>query len=65
MHDKNEYIIQIKKIKEALYHGLILLKVHRDIKFNQTAWLKSYIDINTELRKNKKWFQKRFFQVKE
>ena len=65
MHDKNEYIIQIKKIKEALYNGLILLKVHRGIKFNQTAWLKSYIDINTELRKNKKWFQKRFFQVKE
>ena len=38
-------------IKKALNHGLILKKIHRVIQFNQEAWLKEYIYINTELRK--------------
>ena len=40
LHDKNEYVIQIRSLKQALNHGLILEKVHRVIKFNQKAWLK-------------------------
>ena len=33
---------------------LILKKVHRVVQFNQEAWLKEYIDMNTELRKQAK-----------
>ena len=40
-------------LKEALNNGLRLKKVHRIIQFKQKAWLKVYIDMNTELRK--KW----------
>ena len=50
-HDKNEYVIHITNLKQALNHGLVSKNVHRAIKFNQKAWLKSYIDMNTELWK--------------
>ena len=40
LHDKTEYVIHIRNLKQALNHGLILKKVHRVIKFNQKAWLK-------------------------
>ena len=43
-----------KNFKQALNHGLVLKKVHRVIQFNQEAWLKPYIDMNTKLRKEAK-----------
>ena len=46
-HDKTEYFIHIRNLKQVLNHRLVLEKVHRVIKFNQNAWLKPYIDINT------------------
>ena len=54
LFDKTEYVIHIRNLKQALNHELILKKVHRKIKINQNAWLKSYIDMNTTLRKKAK-----------
>ena len=51
LYDKTEYVIHIKNLKQALNHGLILKKVDRVIKFDQNAWLKPYIDMNSKLRK--------------
>ena len=66
LHDKSEYVIHIKNLKQALNHGLILKKVHRVIKFSQKAWLKPNSDMNTKLRqKAKKYFWQRLFQVDE
>ena len=54
MHNKKEYVIHIGNLKQVLNHGLELKKVQNFIKFNQRAWLKSYIDMNTELSENAK-----------
>ena len=54
IEDKEKYVIHIRAIKQALNHGLILKRVCRTIQFNQTAWLKPYIDMNTKLRKEAK-----------
>ena len=54
LHDKTEYVIHTKELKQAFNHGLILKNIHRVIKFNQDAWLKQYIDMNTDLRKKAK-----------
>ena len=50
--DKNNYSVSIFALKQALNHGLILKKVHIVISFRQEAWLKPYIDMNTQLRKH-------------
>ena len=54
LHDKEEYVMYIRILKQALNHGLILKKVHRVIKFNQKAQLKLDIDMNIKLRKKSK-----------
>ena len=41
LHDKTEYLIHIRNVKEALNHRLVLKKYYRGIKFNQEAWLKA------------------------
>ena len=53
-YDKKNYVVYIRSLKQALNHWLVLKKVHSVIKFNQEAWLKEYIDVNTELRKQAK-----------
>ena len=50
LHDKAEYVIHIRYLKQALSDELVLKKVYRVIKFNQNTPLKPYIDMNTDLR---------------
>ena len=62
--NKKKYVVHIKSLKQALNHGLKLKKVHRIIEFNQKAWLKLYIDMNTELRKVAgNHFEKDFYKL--
>ena len=54
----------MRALKQALNDGLILKQVHRVIQFNQKAWMKPYIDMNTKLRKEaKNEIEKDFFKL--
>ena len=64
LHDKNSYVVHIRASKQALNRGLILKKVQGVIQFNQEAWLKEYIDMNIELKKQaKNDLEKDFFKL--
>ena len=68
IHNKENYVIHIEALTQALNHGLKLTKVHRIIQFDQEAWLKPYIDLNTDLRKDAKsdfddFLTKEFFKL--
>ena len=64
LYDKKKYVVHINSLKQALNHGLKFKKIHRIIEFNQKAWLKPYIDMNTELRTlAKNDFEKDLFKL--
>ena len=64
LFNKKKYVVHINTLKQALNHGLKLEKIHRVIEFNQETWLKPYIDMNTELRKEaKNDFEKDFLKL--
>ena len=48
LHVKTDFFIHIRNFKQALNNGLVLKKVHKVIKSNQNAWLKPFIDMNTD-----------------
>ena len=54
LHVRTESAIHTRNLKQALCHELLLKEVHRVIKFNQKAWVKPYIDMNTKLRQKAK-----------
>ena len=64
IQNKQNYVIHIRALKQAINHGLELTKVHEIIEFDQEAWLKPYIDMNTDLWKQaKNDFEKGFFKL--
>ena len=59
-----KYGIHIRALKQALNHRFVLKRVRRVIKFNQKAWLKPYIDMNTKLKKGAiNEFEEDFFKL--
>ena len=48
---KNTYVVHYRNFKYYLSKELILKKVRRILEFKQSEWIKSYIDFNTQERK--------------
>ena len=62
--DKKKYIVHHENLKLYLELGLKIKKIHRGIKFREEPWMRSYIELNTDLRtKGKNDFEKDFFKL--
>ena len=62
--NKSKYVLHYKNLQLYLSLGMKLSKVHRILRFKQLDWLKTYIDFNTDKRKNvANSFQKDFLNL--
>ena len=49
--DKEKYVIHYEKLKLYLRLGMkVKKKIHRLLEFNQSQWLKQYVEFNTQKR---------------
>ena len=64
LNDKKKYVIHHEILKLYMSLGLEIGKIHRVIRFEESDWMKVYIDLNTELRtKAGNDFEKDFFKL--
>ena len=50
--DKTNYVLHYRNLHLYLSLGMKLTKMHKVLKFEQSDWMKKYIDFNTEKRTN-------------
>ena len=51
LRDKQNYVLHIPNLRLYAELGLKVTKIHRVLAFDQSTWLRVYIDFNTEKRK--------------
>ena len=69
LNNKTNYVVHYENLKLYESLGLKITKIHRGIKFEESAWLEEYINLNTKLeiaaKKSGNNFEVDFFQANE
>ena len=64
LNDKKNYICHYRNLKLYLKLGLEITKVSNVLQFNQSPWVREYIELNTKMRKKaKNDFEKNFAKL--
>lgn len=64
LQPKDKYVVHCRNLKLYISLGMTLTKIHRVMAFEQSPWLKTFFDFNTEnIKQANNEFKKDFFKL--